>query len=80
MVVSSDELVTSQYINGFKMATLASISANDTNTSIHQLNNFNLRTPQLKLIRSFLMLKKHIDSPGSEHHQEGGDHSSAQLN
>ena len=39
MVASSDELVTSQYINGFKTATLASISANDTNTSIHQLNN-----------------------------------------
>ena len=57
MVASSNELVTSQYINGFKTATLASISANDQNTSIHQLNNFNPRTPQLKLIRGFFMLK-----------------------
>ena len=33
--VSSDELVTSQYVNGFKTATLASIPANDLKVSTH---------------------------------------------
>ena len=38
--VSSDELVTSQYVNGFKTATLASIPANDLKVSTHSLLNF----------------------------------------
>ena len=35
--VSSDELVTSQYVNGFKTTTLASIPANDLKVSTHSL-------------------------------------------
>ena len=38
--VSSDELVTSQYVNGFKTATLASIPANDLKVSTHSLLKF----------------------------------------
>ena len=40
--VSSDELVTSQYVNSFKTATLASIPANDLKVSTHSLLNFSL--------------------------------------
>ena len=40
--ISSDELVTSQYVNGFKTATLASIPANDLKVSTHSLLNFSL--------------------------------------
>ena len=38
MTVSSDELVTSQYINGFKTATLAEISTNIDNIAIHTIS------------------------------------------
>ena len=40
--ISSDELVTPQYINGFKTATMASIPANDLKISTHSLLNFSL--------------------------------------
>ena len=36
ITISSDELVASQYINGFKMATLATVAAN-SNASIHKV-------------------------------------------
>ena len=38
MTVSSDQLVTSQYINGFKTATLAEISTNIDNIAIHTIS------------------------------------------
>ena len=38
MTMSSDELVTSQYINSFKMATLASLSIGNNNIAIHSIN------------------------------------------
>ena len=37
ITISSDELVTSQYINGFKMATLVTVAAN-SNASIHKVS------------------------------------------
>ena len=57
--VSSDELVTSQYVNGFKTATLASIPANDLKVSTHSLINFSLPTKnntKLRAIRAFITL------------------------
>ena len=42
--ISSDELVTSQYVNGFKTTTLASIPTNDLKVSTHSLLNFSLPT------------------------------------
>ena len=57
--VSSDELVTSQYVNGFKTTTLASIPANDLKVSTHSLLNFSLLTKnntKLRAIRAFIML------------------------
>ena len=57
--VSSDELVTSQYVNGFKTATLASIPANDLKVSTHSLLNFSLPTKnntKLRAIRAFITL------------------------
>ena len=38
--ISSDELVTSQYVNGFKTATLVSIPTNDLKLLTHSLLNF----------------------------------------
>ena len=57
--ISSDELVTSQYVNGFKTATLASIPANDLKVSTHSLINFSLPTKnntKLRAIRAFITL------------------------
>ena len=57
--VSSDELVTSQYVNAFKTATLASIPANDLKVSTHSLINFSLPTKnntKLRAIRAFITL------------------------
>ena len=55
--VSSDELVTSQYINGFKTATLASIPANDLKVSTHSLLNFSLHYESM-LIQLVMNLAK----------------------
>ena len=57
--ISSDELVTSQYVNGFKTTTLASIPANDLKVSTHSLLNFSLpmkNNTKLRAIRAFIML------------------------
>ena len=57
--VSSDELVTSQYVNGFKTTTFASIPANDLKVSTHSLINFSLPTKnniKLRAIRAFITL------------------------
>ena len=58
--ISSDELVTSQYVNGFNTATLASIPTNDLKvSSTHSLLNFSLPTKnntKLRAIRAFITL------------------------
>ena len=57
--VSSDELVTSQYVNGFKTATLASIPTNDLKVSTHSLLNFSLpmkNNTKPRAIRVFITL------------------------
>ena len=67
--VSSDELVTSQYVNGFKTATLASIPSNDLKVSTHSLLNFSLpmkNNTKLRAIRAFITLRKHTDLTGNE--------------
>ena len=74
--ISSDELVTSQYVNGFKTTTLASIPANDLKVSTHSLLNFSLPTKnntKLRAIRAFITLRKHADSTGNEHGQGDND-------
>ena len=74
--ISSDELVTSQYINGLKTATLASIPANDLKVSTHSLLNFSLLTKnntKLRAIRAFITLRKHADSTGNGPGQGDGD-------
>ena len=74
--ISSDELVTSQYVNSFKTATLASIPANDLKVSTHSLLNFSLPTKnntKLRAIRAFIMLRKHTDSTGNDPAQGNGD-------
>ena len=79
--VSSDELVTSQYVNGFKTATLASIPANDLKVSTHSLLNFSLPTKnntKLRAIRAFITLRKHADSMGNDPGQ--GDGNSRPIN
>ena len=56
--VSSDELVTSQYVNGFKTTTLASIPANYLKVSTHSLLNFSLpmkNNTELRAIRVSIM-------------------------
>ena len=74
--VSSDELVTSQYVNSLKTATLALIPANDLKVSTHSLLNFSLPTKnntKLRAIRAFIMLRKHADWTGNEPGQGNND-------
>ena len=72
--VSSDELVTSQYVNGFKTATLALIPANDLKVSTHSLLNFSLpNNTKLRVIRAFITLRKHADSTGNKLGQGDGN-------
>ena len=74
--ISSDELVTSQYVNDFKTATLALIPANDLKVSTHSLLNFSLPTKnntKLRAIRAFIMLRKHPNSTGNEPDQGNSD-------
>ena len=57
--ISSDKLVTSQYVNGFKTTTLALIPTNDLKVSTHSLLNFSLPTKnntKLRAIRVFITL------------------------
>ena len=60
MTVSSDELVTSQYMNGFKTATLAEISTNNNFIAIHSISATN--TFILSLIKAYFTLTKHEDN------------------
>ena len=74
--VSSDELVASQYVNGFKTTTLASIPTNDLKVSTHSLLNFSLpmkNNTKLSAIRAFIMLQKHADLTGNEPGQGNND-------
>ena len=79
--ISSDELVTSQHVNGFTTATLASIPTNDLKVSTHSLLNFSLPTKnntKLRAIRVFITLRKHADSMGNDPGQ--GDGNSRPIN
>ena len=60
MTVSSDKLVTSQYMNGFKTATLAEISTNNNFIAIHSISATN--TFILSLIKAHFTLTKHQDN------------------
>ena len=57
MTVSSDELVTSQYMNGFKTATLAEISTNNNFIAIHSISAMNTFIPSS--IKTHFTLTKH---------------------
>ena len=79
--VSSDELVTSQYVNSFKTATLASIPGNDLKVSTHSLLNFSLpmkNNTKLRAIRAFIILRKHANWTGNEPGQ--GNNNSRPIN
>ena len=60
MTVSSDELVMSPYMNGFKTATLAKISTNNNFIAIHSISAIN--TFILSLIKAHFTLTKHQDN------------------
>ena len=65
MTVSSDKLVTSQYMNGFKTATLAEISTNNNLIAIHSIlptNPFILSS-----IKAHFTLTKHQDNTTLAH-------------
>ena len=67
--------MTSQYVNGFKTTTLASIPANDLKVSTHSLLNFLLPTKnntKLRAIRAFITLRKQVDSMGDDPGQGNG--------
>ena len=60
MTVSSDELVTSQYMNGFKTAALAEISTNKNFIAIHSISATNTFIPSS--IKVHFTLTKHQDN------------------
>ena len=60
MTVSSDKLVMSQYVNGFKTATLAEISTNNNFIAIHSISATNTFIPSL--IKAHFTLTKHQDN------------------
>ena len=60
MTVSSDELVTSQYMNGFKTVTLAEISTNNNFIAIHSISATNTFIPSS--IKARFTLTKHQDN------------------
>ena len=60
MTVSSDELVTSQYMNSFKTATLAEISTNNNFIAIHSVSATNPFIPSS--IKAHFRLTKHQDN------------------
>ena len=60
MTVSSDELVTSQYMNNFKTATLAEISTNNNFIAIHSISAMNPFIPSS--IKAHFTLTKHQDN------------------
>ena len=60
MTVLSDKLVMSQYMNGFKTATLAEISTNNNFIAIHSVSAINPFI--LSLIKAHFILTKHQDN------------------
>ena len=60
MTVSSDELVMSQYMNGFKTATLAEISTDNNFIAIHSISATNPFIPSS--IKAHFTLTKHQDN------------------
>ena len=69
ITVSSDELVTSQYINGFKMATLATVATN-SNASIHKVSP--PRQEQHPTIEAKFTLAHHLDQSAEIMHPDDG--------
>ena len=69
ITVSSDELVTSQYINGFKMATLATVAAN-SNASIHKVSP--PRQERHPTIEAKFTLAHHPDQSAEITHPDDG--------
>ena len=67
MTMSSDELVTSQYINGFKMATLASLSTSNNNIAIHSINPIKTQN-NTSVIKANFTLAAHQDADPSTIH------------
>ena len=65
MTVSSDELVTSQYVNSFKTATLAEISTNNNFIAIHSVSATNPFI--LSSIKAHFTLTKHQDNTTLAH-------------
>ena len=65
MTVLSDELITSQYMNGFKTATLAEISTNNNFIAIHSISAMNPLI--LFLIKAHFTLTKHQDNTTLTH-------------
>ena len=65
VTMSSDEVVTSQYMNGFKTATLAEISTNNNFIAIHLISATNTFIPSL--IKAHFTLTKHQDNTTLTH-------------
>ena len=78
MTVSSDELVTSQYINGFKTATLAEISTNIDNIAIHTIS-FTKKNQEQNNIKAHFTLAPHQDTTKSSTIHYPDDRSSPEL-
>ena len=78
MTVSSDELVTSQYINGFKTATLAEISTNIDNIAIHTIL-FTKKNQEQNNIKAHFTLAPHQDAAKSSTIHYPDDRSSPEL-
>ena len=78
MTVSSDELVTSQYINGFKTATLAEISTNIDNITIHTIS-FTKKNQEQNNIKAHFTLAPHQDATKSSTIHYPDDRSSPEL-
>ena len=63
------ELVTSQYINGFKMVTLASLSSSNNNIAIHSINPIKTQN-NTSVIKANFTLPLHQDADPSTIHQD----------
>ena len=61
MTMSSDELVTSQYINGFKTATLTSLSTSNNNIAIQSTNPIKTQN-NTSIVKANFTLASHQDA------------------
>ena len=69
VTMSSDELVTSQYINGFKMASLASLSTSNNNIAIHSINPIKTQN-NTSVIKANFTLAPHEDADPNTIHPD----------